>query len=139
MAQLENTFVKFNYCDKPGGFLVLNYSLLFFCFCFESFASCNGLFPLLDSYSDSDMDSCTMQDFSVGLFLLVLKRYNPYGLFPLPDFRFQLRLRFQTLWLHSIMQLTRIQTLIPLPNGYCTHFRDRFLSQGQISIPTAYI
>ena len=67
MAQLENTFVKFNYCDKPGGFLVLNYSLLFFCFCFESFASCNGLFPLLDSYSDSDMDSCTMQDFSIGL------------------------------------------------------------------------
>ena len=37
------------------------------------------------------------------------------------------------------MQLTRIQTLIPSPNGYCTHFRDSFLSQGQISIPIAYI
>ena len=27
----------------------------------------NGLFPLLDSESDSDSDSCTMQNFSIGL------------------------------------------------------------------------
>ena len=25
------------------------------------------------------------------------------------------------------------------PNGYCTHFMDRSLSQGQISVPTPYI
>ena len=25
------------------------------------------------------------------------------------------------------------------PNGYCTHFRDIYLSQGQISIPIPYI
>ena len=28
---------------------------------------------------------------------------------------------------------------IPFPNGYCTHFRDGSLSQGQISIPITYI
>ena len=47
-------------------------------------------------------------------------------------FRFGIRLGFQTLWLHKIMQhmfpMTWIQIQIPLPNGYCTHFRDRFLS-----------
>ena len=25
------------------------------------------------------------------------------------------------------------------PNGYCTHFGDRSLSQGQIPVPTTYI
>ena len=35
--------------------------------------------------------------------------------------------------------LAQIQTSIPLPNGYCTHVRDRYLSQGQISNPITYI
>ena len=58
-------------------------------------------------------------------------------------FRFGLRLRLQTIWLHSIMQnmfsLTQIQILIPFPNGCCTHFKDGSLSQGQISVPITYI
>ena len=28
--------------------------------------TCNGLFPLPDSYLNSGIDSCTMQDFSIG-------------------------------------------------------------------------
>ena len=56
------------------------------------------------------------------------------------------RLGFQTLLLHCTMQkffhctdskLNQIQ--IPFPDGYCTHFRDGSLSQGQISVPITYI
>ena len=32
----------------------------------QEYISDNGLFPLPDSDSDSGMDSCTMQDFSIG-------------------------------------------------------------------------
>ena len=57
-------------------------------------------------------------------------------------------LGFQTLWLYyaehnNIMQnmfpLTWIQFRIPFPYGYCTYFRDGYLSQGQISVPITYI
>ena len=35
--------------------------------------------------------------------------------------------------------LTWIQFRIPFPYGYCTYFRDGYLSQGQISVPITYI
>ena len=41
--------------------------------------------------------------------------------------------------MRNMFPLAQIQTSIPLPNGYCTHVRDRFLSQGQISNPITYI
>ena len=64
---------------------------------------------------------------------------KPWWLISTTGLGFRFRLGFQTLWLHSIMQnmfpLTQIQIWIPFPNGYCTHFRDGSLSQGQISVP----
>ena len=52
---------------------------------------------------------------------------------------------FQTLSLHCIMHnffhwfLFWFRSLYSFPNGYCTHFRDGSLSQGQISVPIPYI
>ena len=48
-----------------------------------------------------------------------------------------------TLYYAEIFTLVQIQIQIPsqisFPNGYCTHFKDRSLFQGQISIPITYI
>ena len=46
-----------------------------------------------------------------------------------------------TLYCAELFPLVRIWIGIQIPflNGYCSHFRDRSLSQGQISIPITYI
>ena len=69
----------------------------------------NGLFTLPDSDSDPDSDSKSNGD-------IVLCRNIHIGSDPDPD-----------------------PCTESFPNRYCTHFRDRYLSQGQISVPILYI
>ena len=69
----------------------------------------NGLFPPMDSDSDSDSDSK-------------------------PDGYIVLCRTFST-----GLDLDLDPCMESFPNGYCTHFRDGSLSQGQISIPIPYI
>ena len=89
----------------------LHYIEVFNCTESDSNSNPNGLFTLPDSDSDSDSDLDSKPDGHI-----VLCRSFHIGsdldLNPCTD-------RF--------------------PNHYCTHFRDRYLSRGQMSIPIPYI
>ena len=64
------------------------------------------------------------------------------GLFPLPDSDSDSDSKpngYIVLYRSFSSAQTRIPIQIPFLNGYCTHFRDGSLSQGQISIPITYI
>ena len=76
---------------------------------------------------------------------VLLLMFLLYGLFPLPDsdsysdLDSDSKLYGYNSITQNMFPLTQTRIWIPFPNGYCTHVRDRSLSQGQISVPITYI
>ena len=89
-----------------------------------------------------------------GSFKLVPARPNKVSIFSVMAY-FHQRIRtwiriwipnpIVTLYYAQLFPLVQIRIQIPVestdsfPNGYCTHFRDRSPSGGQISVPIPYI